>query len=231
MPTSSESDNPQQWELLASPGHVLLAQVDAYRLKLKLPMALAGAALLLVYLTFLVAPVLASGAGGAVGWVTRTVGGWTATKPMAMSPAPVVGLLSPVLPAGLTADPAIVPSLADVAPEMDRQVQLMQAGKRTEDCDFNRKITQAWTDGVDMSPKCRYSADGKRLWVWALVKPDNFRLAPFAGVIAMRDGQARYYNLQVPGAAPLPNEPSINPMDIPRALAEDFPELVKGAAK
>lgn len=221
----------QQWELLASPGHVLLAQVDAYRLKLKLPMLLAGAALLLAYASFLIAPLLAAGAGGAVGWVARTIGGWTADKPMAMSPAPAVAQVVPVLPAGLTADPAIVPSLSDVAPEMDRQVQLMQEGKKTEDCDFSKKINQAWSDGIDMTPKCRYSADGKRLWVWALVKPDNFRLAPFAGVIAMRDGQARYYNLQVPGAADLPNHPSINQMDIPRALAEDFPELLKGASK
>ena len=221
----------QQWELLASPGHVLLAQVDVYRLKLKAPMALGAAALLLVYSTFLVAPLLASSAGGAVGWVTRTVGGWTADKPMAMSPAPGVIQLVPVIPPGLSVDPNIVPSLADVGPEMDRQVQLMQDGKRTEECDFTKKINQAWTDGVDMTPRCRYSADGKRLWVWAIVKPDNFRLAPFAGVIVMKDGQARYFNLGIPGAAALPNHPEVNPLSIPRAIAQDFPELSQGDSK
>lgn len=222
---------PQQWELLASPGHVLLAQVDSYRLKLKLPMILGAAAIALVYATFLVAPLLASGAGGAVGWVTKTVGGVFTEKPLAMSPAPAVSQLAPVFPPGLQVDPNIVPNLAEVGPEIDRQVQLMQDRKRTEDCDFSKKINEFWSDGIDMTPKCRYSADGKRLWVWAVVKPDAFRIAPFAGVIATEDGQARYYNLEVPGAAALPNHPAVNPLTIPRALAADFPELIQGAAK
>lgn len=107
---------PQQWELLASPGHVLLAQVDSYRLKLKLklPMILGAAAIALVYATFLVAPLLASGAGGAVGWVTKTVGGVFTEKPLAMSPAPAVSQLAPVFPPGLQVDPNIVPNLAEV---------------------------------------------------------------------------------------------------------------------
>lgn len=228
--TAFRSDQ-QQWEMLATRGHVLLAQVDAYRLKLKLPMVLAGAALLLVYLSFAVAPLLASGAGGVVGWMTRTVAGWTAPKPLPLSPAPVVEQLVPVFPTGMSVDPSIVPALTDVKPEVLHQVELMREGKRTDQCDFTKKVNEYWSDGIDMTPKCRYSADKKRLWIWALVKVDDFRVAPILGVIREENSTARFYNVQVPDSAGLPGMPAINSMDVPRTIAQDFPELVQGAMK
>jgi hypothetical protein len=231
MSEAHQKPNPQQWELIASPGHILLAQVDAYRLKTKAPMILAAVAAATVYLAFFVAPLVGSASGSVVGWITGAASSIATKKPIDPTPAPAVKELRPVFSASMRVDPAVVPSLeVDVAPEMLAQVKGMQAGTKNEGCDYTKRITDLWSDGVDMTPKCRYSADGSRLWVWALVK-SNEQLRPFIGLIAKKDGQVTYYNVQAQGAAGLAGNPSIAPSRIPRAVAADFPELMIGAQK
>lgn len=218
----------QQWELLASPGHVLLAQVDCYRLKLKLPMFFAAAAAVLVYLSFVIAPLVGSGAGGVAGWITSSTKSMFTAKPLAPSPAPELAPFASVLPAGLRFDVARLPRLMeDVAPEMRAQLTAMKASQKTTNCTFDKKITEIWTDGQDFSPRCRYSADGSRLWVWAGVVNDSGNYRPWAGLIAKRGGDVQLYNIEGSGLLQLPNQASINPAQIPRAVAQDFPELVQ----
>ena len=53
-PKLASIKQPQQWELLASEGHVLLARIDAYRTRLKLPLAVATAAIFLAWAGYLV---------------------------------------------------------------------------------------------------------------------------------------------------------------------------------
>ena len=75
-----------------------------------------------------------------------------------------------------------------------------------------------------MSPKCRYSSDNSRLYVWAVVN-DRGGYRPWAGLIVKADGKASLNNLFLVGAAKLPGEKLLDPLLIPRTLAADFPEL------
>ncbi len=218
---------PMQWESLASPGHALMTQVDLYRLKRKKALIGIAVAVALVPASLYVAHLAGSGVGGAAGWITGTVAHWFAPSAIPTSPAPAVKpMLAVIEPVQF--DPAILPSLKDdVMPAMDAQVEAMKRGEKMTQCDFTRKVTQPWFDGLDATPKCRYSADGDRLWVWAYVK-DGYQTIPFAGLIVKADGKVTFANLAIPGVAQLPGHNTLDLNQIPRTVAADFPELLMG---
>lgn len=240
MNATLETENvkpPQQWELLASPGHMLLAQVDAYRLLTK-PLKKHGTgALLLVIGAFMFAPWAGQKTGNGAAWITSKVASWTKPKDYPKSPAPVVRQLVPVLPRG-SFDVAAIPDLTnDVARVMVDQVEAMKTGKRVgpTDCDATKQITDVWLKGIepdgtgtDAFPKCRYSKDFTRLYVWTYAKKNQYQHGPFIGVIMKRDGDAKYYNIKAPGALPIPGMPDLDLNLIPRTVAADFPELTVG---
>ena len=220
-----ENSRPQQWQLLASPGHVLFARINAYRFKVRLPIALMSAALGIVYLSFALAPMLGSAAGKTVGWVTEKIGDVTAEKPLEPTPAPRVNEIQAVMPA-VQLDVLAIPNLSDIGPEIKNQIELMKAGKQMTDCNFNSPINEPWTDGADFSPKCRYSADKKRLWIWAVVKKTQLDINPFLGLVAtQKDGSVRFFNVRIARGAVLQEHDQIDQFDIPRAIAADFNEL------
>ncbi len=215
----------QQWEMLASPGHVLLARVNSYRLKTKLPLLLAAGAVLLVYFAFLATPYIANSAGSVTGWIVGKTSSIISSKPIEMTPAPLVKPFGPILK-NVNFDGKTIPRLAeDVAPEMQAQVIGMQAGKKMEDCNFSTRITDDWFDGIDVGPKCRYSKDLTRLWVWAFVN-NNGRYQPWAGLVIKMDGKVAFVNVEARGLAKIQDVKSVNPEHIPRTIAQDFPELL-----
>jgi hypothetical protein len=63
-----------------------------------------------------------------------------------------------------------IPVLSDVVDALTEQAQIMDEGKKITECDFKSKISDSWADGGDVIPKCRYSKDGSRLWVWSYIK-------------------------------------------------------------
>ena len=216
----------QQWELLASPGHVLLTRVDEYRRKLRFPsLVIAGA----VLVTLAAAPLaysLAKAGGGVVEWVVRK-GGGIVSSPPAKSPAPEIKTIRIVVPGDFRTTLDTVPDLeTDVVPAMKAQVIASAAGKRLEECDFTRKIDAAWASEGDISPRCRYSKDGSRLWVWSVVKQQD-KLRPWMGLIRKDGGTATLAQITVSGSALSGSVPAkLDPKQIPRAIAADFPELV-----
>ena len=115
-----------------------------------------------------------------------------------------------------------------------RDMGRAQKGSRllAEDCDFGRKIDAEWATPSEITPRCRYSKDGSRLWVWSLVKKGG-EMRPWLGLIAAHGDQpVNLYQISISGAAQSAQAPSLLPTQIPRAIATDFPELsVKTGAK
>ena len=217
----------QQWELLASPGHVLLTRVDEYRRKLRLPTLLLGGAVLAALAAAPVASAIASAAAGSVEWVMRKGGGLVASPP-AQSAAPSLKQVQPVVPSGFAVSLDLVPDFeGDVLPAMKAQVLAAGQGKRLDHCDFSRKIDADWAAADDVSPRCRYSQDGERLWVWSIVK-NKGQLRPWVGLIK-RDGKsAKLFHIAVAGSPVAGSDPAALPLShIPRTVAQDFPELIE----
>lgn len=225
---SEASKTKQQWEMLASEGHVLLARVDAYRLKFKFALLMLIVPFVLAAATFYLTPSISKGIGDVAGWVVGKVSSAVTAKPIDRSEAVFVNPIAPSFPPGLSINPnsVVVPRLVeDVAPAMKAQVAAMVKGERMTDCDFGKKITDVWTDGQDMTPKCRYSKDFTRLWVWSVVLEDG-RLKPFAGLVFKRNGEVSFQNVEIPRGAQIAGESSLRPGNIPRTVGADFPELL-----
>lgn len=215
------------WELIASPGHVLLARVDAYRLKFGRPIIYLFLSIFLALIGFVAAPYLASRAAAIVAWVVEKTSSAVSSKPPETSPAPSVNLIKPTFPRDVGFDKTILPKLAtEVAPAMEALIASVQKGEKFSDCDFTKKITDVWSDGVDMTPKCRYSKDLTRIWVWSVVLDEAGGARPFIGLVAKRDGKTEFYNVDIPRMALIAGKPSIKPSLIPRAIAADFSELI-----
>lgn len=217
----------QQWEERSSPGHVLMQQVNVYRLKLVVPMIIGLASFALAQAAFFIGPYIGEKTGAVVGWVTGKVTNVFVPDAVQITPAPSAKQFFPVLSSNVQFSVDILPNLsADVAPAMQAQIEAMTAGRKMEDCNFSAKITETWFDGQDATPKCRYSKDGTRLWVWAYVKKNEFEHGPFAGLVIKRDGAVKFMNLEVNSLLQLPGYEAINPANIPRTLSADFPELL-----
>lgn len=220
------------WETLASPGHVLLARVNSYHLKTRLPIALALAALVVGFFSVQIGVGVARKVGSVTGWIAGKAAGVISSGPPEESPAAVVDRIFPNMPFGQRIDMANLPGLMDaVYPSMKAQVEEMKAGRRIAagECVLDKKITEEWTDGVNFTPKCRYSKDGDRLWVWAVVAHEQ-RMQPFIGLVAKRPEGVKYYNVIMPSRNDqrlrIPGEPVVNSAYIPRTIAADFPELL-----
>lgn len=218
----------QQWELLASPGHVLLTRVDQYRRKLRLPIKVLAGAVIVALAGIPAAYYTAQAGGGVARWIVAKVGGFVSKAPT-KDPAPQLKTIRPIVAPGFSATLDSVPDLdADVLPAMKAQVAAAGKGKRLEDCDFTKQIDADWATVGEIIPRCRYSKDGSRLWVWSLVKTKG-QMRPWMGLIAEHESPFTLYQISIAGAAmseTSARSPSILPHHIPRAIASDFPELV-----
>lgn len=223
----------QQWEMLASHGHVLLAKVDSYRLKTKWPIAIAALAFILAYLAFSATSGIGGFVGQVVGWTVEKASSLVTSKPLEPTPVPAMNDIEIVAPR-TNFDPSLVPKLeSDVASAMANRLNAMKNGQKIEFCDTTKKIIDAWSDGVDMTAKCRVSKDGKRLYVWTFINNEvngvNKYGFNFALIVKQDDGQVVLANLNVFNTIPLPGQKSLDPLLIPRTILMDFPELKRGA--
>ena len=284
MTTDVQEKPVQDWEKFSSPGHVLLAHVDVFRIASHKPKRIGIFATGLVLASFVIAPLFGQMAGSSLAFVTEKltslslwgllavpvagIGAGVGTlmlasktklsgklvaalaviagvvagvgvgqlvtkvaKPPrehAMSPAPAVRAIAPVLQPGLQFDMAGIPSVGDIAPELEAQAANLQSGKRmtAEECNLSAQINQSWFDGSpNAKPNCRYSKDGERLWIWSYVKQGQYH-GPFLGLIAKRDGQVTYSNVEMRGMMKIPGKSAIDILNIPRTIAADFPELI-----
>lgn len=220
--------SPQQWEMLASPGHVLLAQVDVLRHKSRAAIAIGAFGLVLLIAAVWLAPRLGAGAGKLAGWITSGVETMTAKAGPVADPVKAPRMIRASFAPGARFDPAQVATLQEVGQAMDAQIAELKAGKGVmEGCDTTKKITDPWAGENDTVPRCRLSADKSRLWVWGIAKPDNYRIAPILGVIRVNEATKthEFVNVDLAGVARLPGKTGIDPLLIPRAIRADFQEL------
>lgn len=220
----------QQWELLASEGHVLLARVNVYRRKVNSAYAVAGFGVLFSFaLAYPAANYIGNAAGGVVGWISEKAGSmWV--KDISKSPAPNVSSFRAAVPYGFSVTRDLLADLnTQVLPEMQSVLSKINAGSKFEDCDFSAKITDNWATKDSVIPHCRYSKDGNRLWVWSLVLHDN-SLQSWVGVFYRNDTKSKFQLRQI-GYSGLARASQVEVLlanRIPRTIAADFPELVKG---
>lgn len=244
-----------QWHLLASPGHALLAQVDAWRhlSKRYLAIALIGLVLMVAYVyvmpsltASLMRPITSMGtslASGLYSLATSDADGPQAVAlpmPTDIVPARVEDPASweathlplAVLPAGLT--------------EAARRFAAGETVECVRETRLGERFTQPATAASPVS--CKAGADQSRLWLWgagytpARASWERPGFFPFLVVLRKaEDGAVTAYSLPVGHRAgnsifnattTIPGIERIDADRIRRALAADFPELTtKGAEK
>lgn len=217
----------QQWELLASEGHVLLARLDIYRKKINKHAMVAGAGILFATaLSFPVGAIVGKYTGSAAGWVSELFSGFGAVEHVAEK-APKLKTLRVVVPRNFRATFDETANLQrDVIPEMNRVLDEINKGQKFEHCDFSREITENWADTGDISPRCRYSKDSNRLWVWSVVNNNN-SLNGWIGLFRRADEKSafKFYELTDAGFAESKNVSAMKLKFVPRTIEADFPEL------
>ena len=217
---SNSKPQPQQWEQLASPGHVLLERVNVIKDEARLAYACLAIAVVLFFLALFLGPKMFLGASHAAAWVTSI--GQGGARP------PRIRLLDPALPP-LTAEQigklsSGKDALAWVADSKTR----LSNGLQPQYCRTGSEITSSWFVGSGNEPICRASKDGSRIWAWgALRQGADFALSavPFALVYRKEPSGWAAYSVRDAGSA-LPDLPAISLSAVPRNVAEDFPELV-----
>lgn len=214
----------QQWEHLASEGHVLLARVAAYRHKVGFAYAMVGAAAALGAAAYYVPTFL----GGLAGAPARLVANWIESAPAApvQSPAPSLKQIAPRLPGQVTMEAfASIPSRDVIASALAAAAKTVKAGGNVTGCLTTAKITDEWATLENFAPKCRTSQDKSRTWVWGAMTFGGDRYGPFMALIRKdADGEITVTNVMGAGARIEPYG-ATDPAQVPRAIAADFPEL------
>jgi hypothetical protein len=221
----SHSESRQGWELLATPGHVLLERINAGCHKHKLPMAAIAICIAVGIGSYVYVPFLTAYPAKAIGWVVGKVSNVVAKKPMEANPAPRLRQIRGLLPQAQF-DPTAVMGLEQASTLFQSKSNLLLAGLPV-DCPSAGLITEFWTDGVDLKPKCRLSADRTRLWEYGFAKrenPETYGAYMFLSIV--KDNKVSVHNVAVPNVMRSPTfQAMFFPDRIPRALAADFPEL------
>lgn len=227
-PEAVSIKQPRQWELLASEGHVLLARIDAYRTRLKLPLAVATAAIFLAWAGYLASPFVGSAVGAAIGWITKTASSIATPSALKPSPAGAVLAIRPNVPDQVLRNLAIasVPTFPETVNRIRGHVDTFKAsGQVLAGCRTDAKITDAWTTG-DSATRCKLSADGKRLWMWGIARRDGASVSPYAFLLRKDDkGAVTAHTLESKGLPRIETFDVIPQVNIPRTIAQDFPEL------
>ena len=211
----------EQWEHIASPGHVLLARVNAYRHKSAVAIWIFSAALVFALLS----QWLPYRVGAAVAWPVGKLATLFDRRPVApkMSPAPALTAWTSHLATNFS-DPSLLPSPSMLVTALRGAAENIKSGKDIDGCDTTAKITDAWSSSDSAGPHCRSSVDKARLWVWGAMGSGS-RYGAFL-VVIRKDSQGAVTILNVTGFDPVPGFPQIDPIAVyPRAVAADFPEL------
>lgn len=235
------------WQKLATTGHVLLSRIDALRLRAKSYwlLLLAGVVVFvgLAYVAQFFAATssqltsrIAESIAHATNSAANTIG---VGEAVATSPAPKVNLerLFDVAQRssvrGGAGDPLKAPSFGEFDPALIAIVKKHLEGGVIDECDFTKKISNEWISDTDIAgafvlPKCRYSRDKSRLWVWAIAADNYGTFRPvlvLAGKFKEPIGN-KVFNLDMNGYTHKVKTLSAVPLQyIPRVLADDFPEL------
>lgn len=228
VPEATSIKHPQQWELLASEGHVLLARIDAYRTRLKLPLAVATAAIFLAWAGYLASPFVGNAVGAAIGWITKTASSIATPSALKPSPAGAVLPIRPNVPDQVLRNLAIasVPTFPETVSRIRGHVDTFKAsGQVLAGCRTDAKIIDAWTTG-DSATRCKLSVDGKRLWMWGIARRDGASVSPYVFLLRKDDkGAVTAHTLESKGLSRVETFDVIPQANIPRAIAQDFPEL------
>lgn len=214
------------WEMLASPGHVLLARVRILVGKQVNGLLIAIVALIVGALMLFV-----TGAGARVihESLSRFAQYVASHAVDAGTPAPAVNriFVPPVQIAPEVADQ--LTSIPDAQAWVNASLKRLAAGQQPEYCESAAKITSSWLIAGGQKIGCRISKSTSpaRTWIWGIINagPQGFpQPAGFAGVFVKVNGSWTFANLDA-GQPPLPGFVVSVQSNFPRALAEDFPEL------
>lgn len=122
------------------------------------------------------------------------------------------------------------------SPEMLAPVGQAQPGQ--VGCAPMKSLSETWLNpasGLPDMPRCKFSEDGKHIWLASFVKVASGGqelIYPVAGVLRKEGLGWAYYNFDATGAGGLHEVPGKKTVDvtmIPNQVAKDFPEALKGS--
>lgn len=153
---------PQQWQMLASPGHTLLAQVDSYSAKVKSAFIALCVGVAMAYLVLLGTPVLASasnGFGRAIGWVVlqgeKLVAPTAPQEDRAPRLTAFAAAATPTNLYGLVTDVSQLTSTEQLGENMRGLLAAFQSGQKIDACVPGKKVTEPWLAQGDLGVRCK----------------------------------------------------------------------------
>lgn len=212
---------PQQWEQLASPGHVLLERVNVIHDEANLAYACLSIGVVLFFLSLYVGPRLFSGSSHAAAWITSIGSGYNDNAPMLRPLDPALPPLTPEQIGKLSSTRDALTWIADSKTRLGNGLQPLY-------CRGGSQITSSWYVGSGNEPLCRTSKDGARVWSWgALRQGADYTLSAIPFTVVYRKEPAGWaaYAVRDAGSV-LPGLPAIDLRAVPRSTAADFPELI-----
>ena len=218
----STTQKPQQWEQLASPGHVLLERVNVIADEANVAYACLAIGVVLFFLSLFVGPRLFSGSSHAAAWIT-SIGSGHAAPPMLRPLDPAIPQLTPEQIGKLSSVKDAMSWIADSKTRLGN-------GLQPQYCRSGSQITSSWYVGSGNEPLCRTSKDGARVWSWGVLRQGaDYTLSaiPFAIVYRKEREPTGWtaYAVRDAGSV-LPGLPAIDLRAVPRSTAADFPELI-----
>lgn len=123
-------------------------------------------------------------------------------------------------------------AVSELPPVIKANLKSLSAdNKMTLPCDSSWNIQQGWShDNNFNTPKCKIT--GGEVWIGSVVNEGEGNEKLMFGVFRKVDGQFKYWNVTLPGNSfpvySIPSYPTVSSESVPRAVANAFPELVKG---
>lgn len=231
-----KTKTPQQWEMLASPGHELLAQVQAWEQKARTPLWVGAVGLVLAALVIWLLPKAAmavrSGAGESIAALFLSDDGGSSSRTVT-APYVMPMVFTGNVPSGRFANQAdvVLLSKADLESALPAFAERVKTGVPVEGCRV-QSIKEPWAGDANGYINCKASADKSRLWVWGVVGVPSSAggeyLASRLFMVVMRktDAGVETYNATASGLRleAIGGFKPLNVESIPRAYIEDHPE-------
>lgn len=219
---------PQDWQKLASPGHIPLSHMRALaesKPHFAAIWALLGSMFLAVivsFASFSLTAWLAESGVSAASFIAKIV---VDTG----SDAPTLKPIEPNIPELSQEQIQALTRVDDANAWIDASLARLKSGQKPEFCDFGKRlISEAWLKGDGSAPLCRESKKD-RVWVWGVVKhgsDDYPQAAPMFGIFRKDKNDVWTYLAASDAGVTWPGRHPISIADVPRAAALDFPELL-----
>ena len=230
-PADALMQHAEQWHHIATPGHVLLARVNAYTHKWPSYIYPLAAAVAVAVAGYFVPPMIGYAIGVPIGKIAGFFNYLAAPSEPKSDPSPELKAITAQIPRTL-ADPSVYPAFSAIEGALAGASAQLKDGKSIDGCDTTSKITEAWSTDTSAQPNCRMSTDKRRLWVWGAAMRGN-AFGPYFALLRKDGDKVTIYNARINDGTtiPLGTYPPVNTSLTPRAVAKDFPELTTTGEK